>query len=103
MWWSLILHVGSWIIRPPAEHLHMVVKAFLPRIIIPEKRFNLDVLSRIKITDLIIRSYNGEIGEEIYNAEMRNLTFSCYACDSTKSWKLIPLQSAVAALQTQVT
>lgn len=43
-----------------ADHLHMVVKAFLPRIIIPEKRFDLDVLSRIKITDLIIRKLDGE-------------------------------------------
>lgn len=79
----------------------MVLKAFLSRIIIPEKRFNLDVLNRIKITDLVVRSYNGEIEEAIYNIEMHNLTFSCYACDSTKSWKLVSLERVIAALQTQ--
>lgn len=79
----------------------MVLKAFLRWIIIPEKRIDLDVLSRIKITDFVMRSYNGEIEEAIYNIEMHNWTFSCYACDSNKSWKLASLKRVIAALQIQ--
>ena len=44
-----------------------------------------------------MRSYNEEIEESIYNIEMHNLTFSCYACDSTKSWKLASLKRVIAA------
>lgn len=101
----VVIDLWRWLLVYPfiSGTLSHGVRAFLLRIIIPEKqfdlgrcdlgRFDLRRFEQNKVIDLITRSYNEEIGEAICSIEMHNLTFSCYACDSTESWKLISLKS----------